>query len=78
MCVSINSQLALRPSSLGRQVVTNLPLNLINIVVFNLQAELVKWLMAHHANDRPNVEDIYNSVTFKQLKENVMETIPKL
>ena len=46
--------------------------------MLHAQAELVKWLMARHPNDRPVVEDIYASNTFKQLQENVMDTIPNL
>ena len=42
------------------------------------QAELVKWLMSHRPNDRPVVKDICTSEKFKQLKENVLETVPKL
>jgi hypothetical protein len=44
----------------------------------HVQAELVKWLMAYHPKERPIVKDIYNSVKFKQLQDNVMEAIPKL
>ena len=40
----------------------------------------MKWLMAHHANNRPAVKDIYASDKFKQLHRDVgVDTIiPKL
>ena len=43
-----------------------------------MQAEFVKWLMAHHPSDRPTVKDIHSSDIYKLLQNSVMETIPKL
>lgn len=42
------------------------------------QAELVKWLMAHEASERPVANDVYISSKFKELHENLMSVIPKL